>query len=162
MLLLIRVGYIRMRRRYMLAVLFLMPVISIVLKLRRFVVAVSWVSVNHDGRGGTAPDAVVWDQGGIPKRRRVDGRVNIDLASLPGPSNFLQETWMQVCSGGISGADIAGWPYSVDMLCKFTFILKSLRWPVDTRDVGIMVCPIWKPLFFESWMGHWLLSENTG
>ena len=27
-------------------------------------IAVSRVSVNHDGRGGTAPDPLVWDQGG--------------------------------------------------------------------------------------------------
>ena len=31
--------------------------------LQRFMVAVARVSVNHDGRGGTAPDPLVWDQG---------------------------------------------------------------------------------------------------
>ena len=35
----------------------------IVRLLHRFMVAISWVSVNHDGRGSTAPDALVWEQG---------------------------------------------------------------------------------------------------
>ena len=52
----------------------------IVLQLRQFMIAVSRVSVNHD-------DALVWDQVCIPKRRRADGRVNVDLAFLPGPPN---------------------------------------------------------------------------
>ena len=56
-----------------------------VLDLHRFMIAVARVSVNHDGRGGTAPDALVWDQGGRPKARKLDIRVNVDLASLPGP-----------------------------------------------------------------------------
>ena len=33
----------------------------IVLQLHRFMVAVSRVSVNHDGPGGSAPDPLVWD-----------------------------------------------------------------------------------------------------
>ena len=74
----------------------------IVCQLHRFMVAVSRVTVNHDGRGETAPDALVWDQGSIKKRRRVEGRVNVDLATLPGPPNFLQGSWMQVSSGDIS------------------------------------------------------------
>ena len=35
----------------------------VVLQLHRFMVAVSHVSVNHDGRGGSALDPLVWDQG---------------------------------------------------------------------------------------------------
>ena len=38
---------------------------------------------------GTAPDPLVWDQGGRPKGRKIDFRVNIDLASLPGSPGFL-------------------------------------------------------------------------
>ena len=29
----------------------------------RFIIAVAGVTVNHDGRGGTAPDPPIWDQG---------------------------------------------------------------------------------------------------
>ena len=32
----------------------------IMLELHRFMIAVARVSVNHDGRGGTAPDSLVW------------------------------------------------------------------------------------------------------
>ena len=42
------------------------PIVS---QLHRFMVAISRVSVNHDGRGGTAPDALVWDQGCLKKRQ---------------------------------------------------------------------------------------------
>ena len=31
--------------------------------LHRFMIAVARVSVNHDGKGGTAPDPLVWDPG---------------------------------------------------------------------------------------------------
>ena len=47
--------------------------------------AVARVTVFHDGRGRSAPDPLVWDQGGRKKARRTDVRVNVDLASLPGP-----------------------------------------------------------------------------
>ena len=61
----------------------------IMLELHRFMIAIARVSINHDGRGGTAPDPLVWDQGGRPKTRKIGIRVNIDLASLPGPPGFL-------------------------------------------------------------------------
>ena len=37
--------------------------IPLMFQLHRFLVAVSQVSVNQDGRGGSAPDPLVWDQG---------------------------------------------------------------------------------------------------
>ena len=36
---------------------------AIMMQLHRFMIAISWVSGNHDGRSGTAPDPLVWDQG---------------------------------------------------------------------------------------------------
>ena len=30
--------------------------------LHRFMIAIARVSVNHDGKGGTVPDPLVWDQ----------------------------------------------------------------------------------------------------
>ena len=77
-------------------------------QLHRFMIAVSRVAANRDGRSGTAPDPLVWDQGGKRKTRRADIRFNIDLASLPGPPGFLGWPWMQFHGGGIAGADIAG------------------------------------------------------
>ena len=35
----------------------------IMLDLHRFMITIARVSVNHDGKGGTAPDPLVWDQG---------------------------------------------------------------------------------------------------
>ena len=40
------------------------------LLLHVFMIAVARVTVNHDGRGGTAPDPLVWDQGG-PKKKHA-------------------------------------------------------------------------------------------
>ena len=41
----------------------------IMLDQHRFMIAVARVSVNHDGKGGTAPDPLVWDQGSMPNVR---------------------------------------------------------------------------------------------
>ena len=57
--------------------------------LHRFMIAIARVSVNHDGKGGTAPDPLVWDPGSRPKVRSFAIRVTVDLASLPGPPGFL-------------------------------------------------------------------------
>ena len=75
----------------------------IMLDLHRFVIAIARVSVNHDGRGGTAPDPLVWDQGSRPKVRKLAIRVSVDLASLPGPPGFLSSSWIQVDAGRITG-----------------------------------------------------------
>ena len=58
--------------------------------LHRFMIAIARVSVNHDGKGGTAPDPLVWDQGSKPKVRKLAIRVTVDLASLPGPPKFFK------------------------------------------------------------------------
>ena len=83
-------------------------------------IAIAWVSVNHDGRGGIAPDPLVWDQGSKPKVRKLATRVNVDLASLLGPLGFLSGPWLQVHGGRITGADVAAWLYSVSILMRFT------------------------------------------
>ena len=90
-------------------------------------IAVAGVSVNHDGRDGTAPDPLVWDQGGRRKVRRTDSSFNVDLASLPGPPGFLGGPWIQVHGSSISGADIAAWPYSVGILIRFTSFLSGAK-----------------------------------
>ena len=92
----------------------------IMLDLHRFMIAVARVSVNHDGEGGTAP--IPWlDWGGRPEIRKPDIRINVDLASLPGPPGFLNSSWIQVAAGRITGADIAAWPYSVCILITVYF-----------------------------------------
>ena len=105
-------------------------------ELHRFTIAVARVSVNHDGKGGTAPDPLVWDQGSRPKVRKLAIRVNVDLASLPGPPGFLNNSWIQVGAGRITGDDIAAWPYSVSILVRFTSFLNTLHWPSGSVDLG--------------------------
>ena len=108
----------------------------IMLDLHRFMIAVARVSVNHGGRSGTAPDPLVWDQGSRPKVRKLAIRVNVDLASLPGPPGFLNNSWIQVHGGRITGADIAAWQYSVSILIRFTSFLNTLHWPYGSDDFG--------------------------
>ena len=104
--------------------------------LHRFMIAIARVSVNHDGKGGTAPDPLVWDQESRPKVRKLAIRVDVDLASLPGPPGFLNNSWVQVNSGRITESDIAAWPYSVGILVKFTSFLNTSHWPSGSADLG--------------------------
>ena len=130
--------------------------------LHRFMVAIFRVSVNHDGRGGTAPDPLVWDQGSKPKVRKLAIRVTVDLASLPGPPGFLNYSWVQVHAGHVTAADVAVWPYSVGVLVRFTAFLGTLHWPSDSLDLGHFGISFLELLIlFEQWAGHRLLSEKV-
>ena len=100
----------------------------IVLDLHKFMVAISRIEVNHDGFGGTAPDPMVWDKGGIVKTRAPSFRLIVDHATLPGPSDFLSSTWCTLYPLPITQDDVAVGPYSVDILLVFSsfFGLSSL------------------------------------
>ena len=80
----------------------------ILLDLHKFLVAISRIEVNHDGYGGTAPDAMVWDRGGIVKPRVSSLRLIVDHASLPG---FLDSTWCTLYPLPITREDVAVCPY---------------------------------------------------
>ena len=56
--------HINARRRLLQAPSHWHPVMS---DLHRFMIAVVRVSVNHDGKSGTALDSLVWDQGSRPE-----------------------------------------------------------------------------------------------
>ena len=133
----------------------------IIQRLHRFMIVVSRVSVNHDGRGGIAPDSLVWDQRGRSKQRRVDIRVNIDLATLPEPPGLLQGPWVPVRGGSISYADIAAWPCSVSLLCKFVSYWCTLHWPSGAEELGHFgVSYLEVMILVEQWAGHQLLIEK--
>ena len=125
----------------------------IVLQLQRFMVAVSRVAINHDGRSGSAPDPLVWDQGSERKQRKTDIGVNVDLASFPGPLSFLNRPWVQV-GGCITGADVAAWPHGVSMLRKFTVYLGTLHWPAGASLPEVMI-------LLEQRARHRLFSEKV-
>ena len=55
-----------------------------ILDLHRFFSAISRAAVNHDDRGGTAPDPMVWSAGALSKRRQLVQAVR-DLSFLLGP-----------------------------------------------------------------------------
>ena len=130
--------------------------------LHRFMIAVARITVGHGGGGGTAPDPLVWDQGGWRKVRKIDVRVNVDLASLPGLPGFLNGPWIQVHGGHISGTDVAAWSYSVGILCKFTSFLSTLHWPLGFDDFGHFGVSFGELLFFfEQWAGHRLLGDKV-
>ena len=134
----------------------------IMLQLHRFMIAVARVIVNHDGKSGKAPDPLVWDQGSRPKVRKLAIRVNVDLASLPGPPSFWNSSWFQVDAGCTTGSDIAAWPYSVGILIRFTSFLNTLHWPSGSVDLGHFgISFLELLLLFEQWAGHRLLSEKV-
>ena len=49
---------------------------------------------------------------------------------------FLSGPWIQVNGGCIRGADVATWPKSVDLLCRFSSFQGTLHWPADAGDMG--------------------------
>ena len=81
----------------------------VVLDLHRFFIASSRAVVNHDGRGGTASDPLVWSAGAHPKRRRLVHAVR-DRAFLPGPPGIGDSEWVNVPASAITADDIAHWP----------------------------------------------------
>ena len=91
----------------------------IILDLHKFMVAISRIEVNHDGFGGTAPDAMVWDKGGVVKTRTPSFRLIVDHASLV-LLVFLSSTWCTLYPLPITQDDVAVWPYSVDILLVFS------------------------------------------
>ena len=69
------------------------------------------------------PNPLVWDQGGRQKARKLAIRINVDLASLPGPG-FLSGPWIQVHGGHVS------------VRFRFTSFLGTLHWPTGSDDFG--------------------------
>ena len=102
---------------------------------------------------------MIADQGSRPKVRKLAIRVSVDLASLPGPPDFLNSSWVQLC---ITDADISAWPYSVGILIRFTSFLETLHWPSGSVDFGHFGISFLELLIlFEQWAGHRLLSEKV-
>ena len=134
----------------------------LMLELHRFMVAISRIEVNHDGSGGTAPDAMIWDKGGALKTRAAPSRLIIDFASLPGPPGFLDSSWVALDPLPITPDDVAAWPYSVDILLVFSSFLASLHWPQGDSDLGKFGISYFELLLmFEVFTGFRLQTEKT-
>ena len=51
-------------------------------QLHRFMIAFSRVTVNHDGKGSSAPDPLVWDDGGKKTQRSLSWTLLLFLGLL--------------------------------------------------------------------------------
>ena len=97
------------------------------LVLHRFMAAISRAALNHDDGGGSGVDAIVWDHASGPNARKVVSRLIEDLAVMPGPPQFLDNTWRTVDLGPVTDGDLGNWPYSLGILLEFTAFLPSLH-----------------------------------
>ena len=70
------------------------------------------------GKGGTAPDAMTWDKGGIFITCSSTLRIIVDHVSLLGPLSFLNSSWCGLSSPPITHEDVAVWPVSVNILLE--------------------------------------------
>ena len=127
-----------------------------ILSLHRFLIAIARESLNHSD-GGSAIDPLCWDLGSRTKVRRVDERVVVEFAKMPGPG-FLDN----IDSGPLTYTDISLWPFSVHLLVRFTSFLSTLRWPEGLNEMGRFgVSYLEVLILLEQWVGHRLLPEKT-
>ena len=134
----------------------------ILLDLQKFMVAISRIEVNHDGSGVTAPDAMVWDHGGLVKIRASSLRLIVGCASLPGSPGYLDCSWCNITSTPITQEDVAAWPYSANILLEFTSLLASLHWPHGGGDLGKYGISFFELLIMiELFWGHRLNCEKV-
>ena len=124
-------------------------------------IVVALVSVNHDGKGGTAPDPLVWDQGAGLRFVSLLSRLMLILLLLLALLVFFITLGFRSLLV-ITGADIAAWSYSVSVMIRFTSFLATLHWPSGAEDFGHFGISFLELLIlFEQWAGHRLLSEKV-
>ena len=63
-----------------------------ILSLHRFMVAIARESINMGDSNGSIIDPLCWDRGSRSKVRRVDERVLVEHAQMPGPPDFLDHS----------------------------------------------------------------------
>ena len=109
-------------------------------------IAVARVSVNHDGKGGTAPDLLFGIR--VAGLRFVNCMLELMLILhfFLALLSFFVIPWIQVDAGHITGADVSAWPYSV------LFWLGSL--PFFVLCTGLLVQVTWVILGSPSWNSY--------
>ena len=133
----------------------------LVLVLHRFFIAISRAVVNDDGRGGLAPDPMVWSAGGKQKRRRQIEAVR-DYALLPGPQRLWVGGWFRWPDIRISEDDVGRWPFSPSCLVKLAAFLSSLTWPSEVADLGAGgISYVELLILYERWSGERLCIEES-
>ena len=98
--------------------------------------------VNHDGKGRTSLDRLVWSAGAHPKRRRLVHAVR-DQALLPGPLGIWDSGRVHVPASAIGAGDIAHWPYSL--------VSWSSGLPSWAHSIGLLVVWILWLVVFLMW-----------
>ena len=132
----------------------------IILDLHKFMVAISRMEVNHDGYGGTAPDAMVWDRGGFVKPRASLLASHCRSCHSSGPPGFFGQHLVYLVSSPPSL--VAVWPYSVNILLEFSSFLASLHWLQGDTDLGKFGISYFELLLmFEIYVGHRLHAEKA-
>ena len=133
----------------------------VILELHRFFIAISRAVVNHDLRGGTAPDPLVWSVGTRPKRRRLVHAVR-DRAFLPGPPGIWDSEWVSMPASSVCAADVAHWSYTPGLLVKWVAFLGTLHWPAGSADLGVGgVSHVELLILYELWAGERLSLEKA-
>ena len=134
------------------------PVIK---ELHRFFIAISRAVVNDDGRGGLAPDPMVWSAGGKRKLKRPVEAVR-DYAMLPGPGRLWGGDWFKWPDIHITEGDVGRWPFSTGALVKLAAFLSSLHWPSEVADLGPGGASYVELLIlYERWAGERLRIEDS-
>ena len=134
---------------------------SIILDFHRFFIAISRAVVNDGGRGGLAPDPLVWSAGGRHKRRRPVDAVR-DYAMLPGPQRLWVGGWFQRPVIRITGDDVGRWPFSSGCLVKLAAFLSSLTWLSEVGDLGAGgISYVELLILYERWAGERLRIEEA-
>ena len=117
--------------------------------------------VNLHGSNGSAPDALVWSAGALPKRRRLVHAVR-DRAFLPGPPVLEDSEWVNVPASAICAEDIAHWPCTTGLLVKWVAFLGTLHWPAGGWDLGVGGISFVDWLILEElWAGERLSLERV-
>ena len=117
--------------------------------------------VNHVGRGGTAPDPLVWSAGAHPNRRRLVHAIR-DRAFLPGPPGIWESEWLNLPSSAVGADDVAHWPYSPGHLVKWVSFLGTLHWPEGDLDLGVgSISYVELLILYELWAGERLSLERA-
>ena len=132
----------------------------VILDLHRFFIAISRAVVNHDGRGGTAPDPLVWSAGAHPQRRRLVHEVRNRLFCLGrlvfgALSGFRFQLLLSALRILLFGLKKLG------LLVKWVSFLNSLHWPIGDLDLGVGgVSHVELLIMYEVWAGERLSLEK--
>ena len=137
------------------------PWYPVIRDLHRFFISISRAVVNEDGRGGIAPDPLVWSAGGRIKRKRPVEAVR-NYAMLPGPQRLWTGSWIQWPTIVISRNDLERWPFSPSALVKLAAFLSSLSWPGEVSDLGPGgISYVELVILYERWAGERLRVEDS-